>query len=268
MYRILFVACAAILVLVVPGHAQDVFVAPASVIFEDGDRGGQLHVGNTGDLTSTYTLEPTFYRMERNGTLVEVAAPFPENSAVELVRFSPRQFQLQPGTSQVVRIAPRVPDSLPPGEYRVHLRITNTGAAQMEPEINTAEDGTTTVEIKIHVARAVRVIVRNGVTAGRASVSEVSARRTGGRLIVTSELARTGSGSSKGSYRVYTRDGSGNVRDELAHRGVLIYSELPQRIVEDTVPASAIRGGVEICVAYRDETAGDGGEEERCVRPG
>lgn len=267
MNRVILCAALALSVAVKSGIAQEVLVSPTSVIFEGGQRSAQLFIGNTGDVTSLYTLEPAFFRMEPGGRRTEIKPPFPENNAAELIRFSPRQFELPPGSSQTVRVATRLPSSLPPGEYRVHLRVTNLGGAVMEPQIDTVEDGNLSVAIRIQVSRAIRVLVRHGVSAGRGSLAEVSARRAGGPILVSSELARSGEGSSRGSYRVYTRSG-GAVRDELINRGVLVYSELSRRTVEHTVPAAGVGPGVELCVAYRDETAGDGGEEERCVRPG
>lgn len=256
-----------IIAIVSPAAAQQVLVAPGSVVFEDGQRSAKLLVGNTGDVTSLYSLEPAFFVMDPEGGLTEVAPPFPANSAADLIRFSPRQFELPPGGSQVVRMATRLPKSLPPGEYRVHLRVTNLGEAQLKPRIATAEDGTTTVEIHIQVARAVRVLVRHGVEAGRATLSKVAARPAGGgRVRVSAEFARSGAGSSRGVYRIYAR-GRGP-RDDLVRRGVLIYSELDRRVVEETLPSGSVGPHQELCVAYRDETAGEGGEEERCARPG
>lgn len=269
MPRFRFLLAVAVLVAAAsPAAAQQVLIAPSSVVFEDGERSSQLLVGNTGDATSLYTLEPAFFRMEPDGKLTELAPPFPGNSAEDLIRFSPRQFELPPGGSQVVRMATRLPKSLPPGEYRIHLRVTNLGEAQLAPRIATAEDGTTTVEIRIQVARAVRVLVRHGVNAGRATLASVSAEPAGGgRVRVAAELARTGKGSSRGVYRIYAR-GRGGSGDEIVSRGVLIYSELDRRRVEETLPPGSIGSGTELCVAYRDETAADSSEEERCVRPG
>lgn len=269
MFRTVLLSCVVCVAGVLPVAAQQVLVSPGSVVLSDDERSAQFFVGNTGDVTSFYKLDPAFFMMGEDGRLTEVQPPFPDNNAESLIRFSPRQFELAPGESQFVRMAARLPDSLPPGEYRVHLRVTNLGDALAEPILEETGAGASTAVIKIQVARAVRVLVRHGVSAGRASLSEVRTKNLGGdRLAVMAELSRVGDGSSRGSYRVYTKDRQGRVRDELVSKGILIYSELPRRLVEDTVPRSAVDPGLELCVAYRDEAAVGEAQDERCTRPG
>lgn len=268
MLRILVMVCLAFAALVRPGAAQEVLVSPGSIVLDDRDRGATLTVGNTGNTISLYELQPAFFRMGPDGMLTEVAPPFPANSAEEVVRFSPRQFELAPGQNQIVRIAARIPPGLPPGEYRIHLRVTNLGGALPAPQLSTPAGNAVQLNIRIQVARAVRVLVRHGVDAGRASLANVTSRPAAGGVLVSFDLDRGGPGSSSGAYRIYTRSRSGAKGSDLTSGRVLIYSELPGRQVEQVIAAKSIGPGVDLCVAYRDDRAGDGGEEERCIRLG
>ena len=223
-----------------------------------------LTVGNTGDTTGIYQVEPAFFRMGQDGSLTEVSPPFPANNAERLVRFSPRQFELAPGQNQIVRIAARIPPGLPPGEYRVHLRVKNVGAAVPAPQLAAPTGRGARIQVRIRVARAVRVLVRHGVEAGRASLGSVTSRSSGGGVAVSFDLSRDGRGSSSGTYRIYTAR-SGAKTNDLASGRVLIYGELPGRTVERTVSAGNLRGA-NICVAYQDRAAVGTAPQERCTR--
>ncbi len=75
-----------------------------------------------------------------------------------MVRFSPRQFELKPGESQLVRLATRLPPTLARGEYRFPLRVNNIGETIAAPTPSNSE--AVQAQIRIQVTRAVRILVR------------------------------------------------------------------------------------------------------------
>ena len=247
-----------------PASAAKILVSPGSIVFDDKIHAAQLIVANIDDKTIIYRLQPTFFTMKEDGSLVEIAGEAPANSALALVRFSPRQFELKPGESQVVRIATRVPASLPKGEYRMHLRVVNLGEAMAAPVL--LKPNTLDAQISILVTRAVRILVRNGVAGGSASLGGISARRSkSGRVAISFDLHRAGDGSSRGEYAVFSQNhDTGAKTADLVDRGVLIYADLAMRRISEAVPGAALKGASDICVAYRDQMAAQGGEKQ-CV---
>lgn len=270
MSRIFPLAGVLLSLLATPSLAQEVLVSPGTVVFEDGQRSAELLVGNTGDTTNLYRLEPTYFRMENDGRLVEVAPPYPGNSAAELIRYSPRQFELPPGGSQMVRMATRLPTGLPAGEYRIHLRVTNIGEALEAPQTAESSDGEVGARIRIQVARAVRVLVRHGVTAGTADVAEFRAEpASNGERKIEVRLNRSGAGSSRGAYRIYAKNqATGALVEEIATGAAHIYSDLPQRRIEHPMPSTQLASGTALCVAYEDSNQSSAGQpEEVCIDP-
>lgn len=235
-----------------PSSAQQVMVSPGTVVFEDRTRGAELLVANTGSRTSTYRLDTTYFMMREDGLLTEVKGPHPSDSAVEMLRYSPRQFQLAPGDSQIVRMAVRKPRSLPPGEYRVHLRVTNLGEVAENPTLPRSDRSF--ARISLRVTRAVRVLVRHGVEPGRVRVANLAAEKSEeGRFRVTFDLQRRGAASSKGTYMLFNRDRrSGRTEEKFLQQGVIIYKDLPSRRISHVLPADALTRHREICVAYHD----------------
>lgn len=233
-----------------PSSAQQVMVSPGTIIFDDDTRGAELLVANTGTRTSTYRLDTTYFTMRDDGVLTEGAHP--SDSAVHMLRFSPRQFQLAPGDSQIVRMAARKPASLPPGEYRVHLRVTNLGEVAETPTLPQSHGSF--AQINLRVTRAVRVLVRHRVAPGRVSVQNLAAAKGEDGLVqVTFDLQRKGAASSRGTYALFSRDRrSRRTEETFLRQGVLIYKDLPSRRVSHALPAAMLAQQPELCVAYHD----------------
>jgi P pilus assembly chaperone PapD len=249
--------------------AQQVMVSPGSIIFEGRDRGGVVFVANTGDTIATYRIEPAHFVMKDDGGLVEVQGEQPPDSAVDMLRYSPRQFQLRPGESQTIRLAVRKPASLAPGEYRAHLKITNLGAVSEMPSV--AESDGMSARIKLRVTRAIRVVVRHGIEAAETRLGGVTAKKAGaGQIELSFKLQKAGKSSSRGEYVLFARDrGSGTTTETFFHRGVIVYPEIATRNVTHAIPTASLNGALELCVGYRNtEGARKGKSETRCVDPG
>ena len=258
-----------VLALCVPAMAQQVMVSPGSVVFEGRDRGGQVFVANTGDETATYRIEPAHFVMRDDGQLVEVQGDQPSDSAVEMLRYSPRQFQLRPGESQTVRLALRKPASLAPGEYRAHLKITNLGEVSEKPRV--AESEGMSARIHLRVTRAIRVVVRHGISAAKANLRDLTAKKVGADQIeISFQLEKDSKSSSRGEYVLFARDrSSGTTTETFVHKGVIVYPEVASRSVSHAIPTASLQGGLELCVSYRNtEGARNGRSETRCVDPG
>ncbi len=263
---VIMLAFGLLVALPAPGMADKILVSPGSIVFDDKIHTAQLIVANIGEKTSIFRLQPTFFTMKEDGGLVEAVGEPPANSAIAIVRFSPRQFELKAGESQVVRIGSRAPPSLAAGEYRMHLRVVDVGEAMAAPALTVPHS--LEAEVAIRVTRAVRILVRNGVTAGLASVDGVAAKRAkNGRIDISFLLRRSGAGSSQGEYAISAQNHATGVKAaDLVDRGVLVYSELAMRRISEAFPGGALKGASDICVAYRDKAAAKGDDgEKHCV---
>lgn len=232
--------------------AQSFMLSPGSIVFEGDVRSAELLVANTHDKKSIFRIETASFLMLGNGTLAEVARSDVALDASGMVRFSPRQFELAPGETQTVRIGLRTPPGLPAGEYRVHLRVSQVADDTNGPA-TPATSQEVGVVIPINIARAVRVLVRHGVTAGTATVSGVTATRTADGILFSAMLTRTGRGSSSGSYSI----GIPGATDSAATGSINIYSDLGERTVTRSIPATAMKGKSVVCFLYTDGKAAE-----------
>src|SRR5215204_5327912 len=108
---------------VAPAHAGigDLLVAPTRIVL-DGRKGTEIILNNIGEEPATYRVSVEFRRMTEEGGLEDVAEPSAADKlAQDMIVYAPRKVVLAPREPQAIRIAARVPQGVPDGEYRVHL---------------------------------------------------------------------------------------------------------------------------------------------------
>jgi fimbrial chaperone protein len=178
------------------GGAGSLLVAPTRLVLEGRTRNAEMVLSNTGTEAATYRIALTFYRMGENGEMVHVETPSAEDRAAHgLLRYSPRQVTLEPGASQILRVALRKPPDLAPGEYRSHFVFTPVIPAGKPSEASGDDMGAT---VHMIVSVSIAVIVREGETAATATLDppilepgegaaapalDVTIRRTGNRSL-------------------------------------------------------------------------------------
>lgn len=168
------VAASVLLPLCLAGPAAaDLLVYPTRLVFEGNERAAQLDLHNNGTESATYRITLVNRRMNETGGFVEVDKPQPgELFADTMIRFSPRQVVLSPGTTQTVRMAIRRPADLAEGEYRSHLRFERLPDAQGANSVEAiTKRGELGVRLRVLVGVTVPVIVRQGKTSAQASLS-------------------------------------------------------------------------------------------------
>lgn len=188
-----------------PAAVGDLTVSPTRVIFEGRDRSTQINLINRGSETATYRIEFMQYRMDENGQLVEIQEPNElEKFADKLVRFSPRQVEIQPNQSQTVRLLLRKPKDLPAGEYRSHMlfyAVPLEGAADIEKRAATDEEGFS-IAITPIFRVSIPVIVRHGELAAEFDISDVSLN-TEEKPMLSMRVERDGNRSVYGDLNVH-----------------------------------------------------------------
>jgi hypothetical protein len=225
-------------------------VTPTRVVLEEKLKSAELTIINTGATTTTFRISLARMRMAEDGGICEVTDALPgEAFADSLIRFSPRQVELEPGASQTVRIQVRKPVALGPGEYRSHL-VFRALPATPDPGVLDARPPSPAVRIALQPVYgvAVPVIVRHGECHAQVKLSDLTlvaaTKNVSPRLVLT--LARTGNRSAYGDITVTQILPGGSARVVGRVRGLAVYVPNPIRLVAvplDLGPAAGLTTG-------------------------
>ena len=173
---------------------------PTRLVFEKNQRAAQIELINNGATPATYRIALVNRRMSESGQFEAIETPAPgEQFADAMLRYSPRQITLQPGTAQTVRVMLRKPAELADGEYRSHLQF------ELLPDV----DGSTSIEnqagakdigvvLNTLVGASVPVIVRHGVTNATVRLSGLAVTRDGKQPMLSLQFEREGNSSVYG----------------------------------------------------------------------
>ncbi|MDB5930068.1 MAG: hypothetical protein JWR60_1775, partial [Polaromonas sp.] len=156
------------LCLAAPLTLADLALFPTRIVLEKNQRAAQVELMNNGTAPETYRINLVNRRMGEAGEFLPLDAPGPgELFADPLLRYSPRQVTVHPGTSQTVRILVRKPANLAPGEYRSHLqfdRVADSAGASSIEQAGKTDGKAIGVVITALVGASIPVIVRHGET--------------------------------------------------------------------------------------------------------
>jgi len=185
------------------------------LFFDAHDRADAVQLRNAGTQAMQYRTELSLIEMTEQGTLIKVDAL--DNSAVSMLKFSPKRGIVPAGGKQVLRFSIRRPTNLPDGEYRAVLSIASTLASD-QPEA---------VTLKSTLSYNMPVIVRHGNTDATTTLLNPRLIYSGNVPHIELWQTRTGNRSLYGNYKITNQ--SGDVVGELV--GVAVYTPLPQRKV-------------------------------------
>lgn len=246
----------------------DLMINPTRIVFDKNQRSAQIDVINDGTTAATYRLNIVNRRMTETGEFQAITEPGPgEKFAGSMLVFSPRQIVLQPGATQLVRIALRKPADLAPGEYRSHLSfdkvadptLSNAIESQVKPGAN--EVGVTIAAL---IGVSIPVIVRHGDTTATATLSNVAVEKpkaAGQPGAIALQMNRSGNRSVYGDLTATFKTASGTEQVVAQAGGVAVYVPNAVRRVRltlQTPTGTALEGGT-LSVTFRERTA-DGGK--------
>lgn len=218
-----------------PG-AGDLMLVPTRVILEGRQRGCEVVLKNIGKVKATYRIHFKEMRMDPNGDLKDREKSAGEVNAADLVRFSPRQVELEPGESQTVRLQVRKPAELPEKEYRSHMVFQ--GVPPAEPPPPPQQEGSKEISFKITPVYgiAIPVIIRHGDTQAEVKLTHLSYRPADTDKmppLVTLRLERAGNRSVLGDFEATVESGTGFKKGAslMVMKGVAVYPDIPYREV-------------------------------------
>jgi hypothetical protein len=232
----------------------DLAIMPTRIVLSASDRTTEVMLINAGSSEATYRISFVEMAMTADGRLREVDPEDAPWSAASLIRYSPRQVTLAPGTSQVVRMQILRRRDLPPGEYRSHLLVR--GVPPTMPRDATARPGGITTEIVPVYGVTIPVILREGEVWAGAELANPVLRADGTALEV--ELRRSGNGSLFGDLEIEHRASPAEEPTPLFRSKVAVYPPNEARAVVAPLqfPGSRIPSAGEIVVRFRDGAAG------------
>lgn len=256
-----------LLFLLPASHAgAELMLYPTRIVFAGNQRAAQLELINNGSEKATYRISLVNRRMNETGAFSEIDTPLPgEQFADDLLRYSPRQVTLEPGTGQAVRIMVRKPANLPSGEYRSHLLFAQQPDAQGSTSIedrDPAAKNEIAIKLTTLVGVSIPVIVRHGNTDASVSLTHLDLQQpSGGASTLALQMERRGSQSVYGDLTVSLIPARGAEQVIARANGVAVYSPNLMRrasIVLQWPSGQRLTEGA-LRVSYREQ-AEDGGE--------
>jgi P pilus assembly chaperone PapD len=253
------------LALALPAQAE-LMLHPTRLVFEKNQRAAQIELINNGSKPATYRISLVNRRMTENGQFepADSAAPG-ERFADEMLRFSPRQVTLEPGTAQTVRVMLRKPAELAEGEYRSHLQFDKLpevdGNASIEHQGKDAQTKGIGVVLNALVGASVPVIVRHGATSAKLSLSDLALQKDEAqRPLLMLRFEREGSSSVYGDLNVSFTPRGGKPQTLAQVGGIAVYT--PNRVRRAALPLELpagmklAQGRIEVSFSERPEAGG------------
>lgn len=252
------------------GGLGDINLYPKRLVLTDRDRLGTIGLYNRSPATGEYEISITDKLMLPDGSIVDVddefagSAPPGFRPASTMLRFSPKSVQLPGNESQTVRIVPRLPVGLPPGEYRSHFTVVAVPPLETGDSISAAVNGPAANGIGVQVLPrfgiSIPVIVRVGTTTLTAGIKDARLEKSSeGAWEFAALLTREGTRSAFGDV-IATAPGFAKPIAQL--RGVGLYTEIGSRPVRIPLDPSVARGklpsGLVVTLTYIDDDAAPG----------
>ena len=195
------------------------FISPQRVELYDSRRSEVLTVTNRTDRVASYALTLEDYSMTEAGVTTRVDAL--EHSARRMIRFSPRQFVLQPGETQTIRVLARRTTQVNDGTYRTHLVFRESDLPEGGPSSDRGSAGGMSFGIGFRFNIAIPVVVAAGDFEGAIGVAEASVQADA----LTVKLTRSGNADAVGRVSVDWVRPDGHTEEVVPESVIRIYRE-------------------------------------------
>ncbi len=236
----------------------DLRVYPTRLTLSDTKRVGDVSLRHTGTQPARYKISTVFYRMKEDGSMELSKSPQKEDrSAIDLIRFSPRQVTLPPNLEQVIRVMYSGPKDLAQGEYRAHLLFEPMDEPELEPK---AKGEQVQMRLQAKVAIAVPVIFKQGKVEFTAKLSNLKlVKLPDGQPGYSVDLTGEGNGFPYGDVLAFFTP-AGKTKQSLGIvRSVASYLKKRKISYPFTVPENTKIANGKLTLEYRD-TEEDGGK--------
>lgn len=210
-------------------------ITPTMLVIEGRERYADVNLINSSDNPQSYAIGWRFYRQnEREGNYLNADKSTTDFDLTQNLVFTPRRVRLAPGDLQKIRLGLRLKGGEPPapGDYRAHLELKETSenlVAQPGQIQGQAQQGRTSIGVKVNVGFSIPVIYRIGTPDVQAVIGDVKtqidpATRQIQLVIPVSRKPANSKFGLLGHFKVYLGDAmigeqkNANVFPEIATR--------------------------------------------------
>lgn len=227
------------------------FFTPTRVLLNDQDKVEVINITNLSEISRAYKISLQDQVMTYEGFTTPVDTF--EYSAKRMLRFVPREFTLEPGQRQAVRIMSRIGPDTQPGDFHTHIRFLEdvTQRNKLNPP---KDDQTASIAAPLAYEALIPAVITHGNVSANIGLKDakISQDPKTGNYIV--HLVLTREGNAQGIAYVDTKyipPGGGEELIATPRRTVYIYREVDERKkdYDFALPSSAQTGGsVEVTV--------------------
>ena len=211
----------------------DLMITPTRIVFEERDRFKEVTLVNSGKEPQIYEMSWVYFRMQEQGAAYKPSMEsITEFDASKHIVFTPRRITLAPGSSQKIRLALRRPETIPEGDFHVHLKFASVPDVLDDDLIS---DGKPRAVVSINVGYTIPVVLRSGPDAVQTTIERIDIQRnpTNGRLKVAVPVSRTGSPHAiLGHLFVYHTGADGKEERVGEISNAHIFPEVDQRVFD------------------------------------
>jgi len=249
----------------------DLVVTPTRIVLDDKGRSGDITLLNRSARPMRYRLTLVDMEMTQDGILKRVPTGS-GHSAVNVLRLSPREIVLAPGTSQRIKIAAFFPAGQPDGELRSHLAFEPI-APPKEPMLAESDDpNAVRISFDIRSVVTIPVVARHGKTAATATIVEPEVIRADKGWDARFKIQRSGTRSVRGDVKVSFIPAKGGPVVLLGQIAALpVYFPNSDRIVTVRLSqdvAALGKGTIEITFAEPERMRGSTSTKASIAAPG
>lgn len=205
------------------------FFSPTRVEIEDGRPVQEIRVTNMSNIARSYNLSMQNLVMGEDGTTVPVDTF--EFSAKRMLRFVPRQFDIQPGKKQIIRIMARFPEGTQPGEYHSHLEFLENVTRRIELNKDATPENQARARAQVAYAAAIPVVISKGQVKTDVAMTnvQITPYKETQKRSVSLDLQRSGNGQGNIFLEAEYIAPNGTTKKAAVRRSVYVYRELDVR---------------------------------------
>lgn len=213
----------------------DLLITPKRVVFEGGHQKEEINIVNIGTDTATFTISFVQYRMNEDGSFIQIETPDPgQQFADPYLRIFPRKVTLAPREPQVISLQCRRSANMAEGEYRSHLYFRSEKYnAPLGIQTSNSDSSNLKVALIPVFGISIPVIIRSGETYAKAGIANISLEKNSDNSqIVHASITREGNMSVYGDMVIEFIPEKGNAEEIGRLNNVAVYTTINKRMVQ------------------------------------
>ena len=232
--RLLSLPFALLLLFAFSAQAQ-VTISPTAVFLDKNSKVGSFYVSNPSNSAVEVRLgfEFAYPTTDEDGRVFlnyEDEEAQERFSLVPHLRAFPTTFVLQPNERQTIRLVGRIPQNSDPGMYWTRMRVSSN---QLTPPIGEVAEGQVSAQVSFQIDQVTAVLVQHGDAQTGLEIHNTQASIENDRLILLSDVERTGNSPFIGSVQTRIFDSNGQEVDSR-RSSTSVYFRNNQRVEFDS----------------------------------